>query len=151
MAEYFWNAALMRRVFAVPEEVVDRHLRLAGTIQWKVLLWLSRNGGAFDLAACVKATGERESDCADALQYWVSAGVLEGDGVSTAPAPVAAQEATPVKKAPAARPKVTKPQMTEAIRRQKKDEEFGGLLIEVGARMGRPLSNGDAETLLSLS
>lgn len=150
MAEYFWNAALMRRVFAVPEEVVDRHLRLAGTIQWKVLLWLSRNGGAFDLAACAKATGERESDCADALQYWVSAGVLEGDGVSTAPAPVAAQEATPVKKAPAARPKVTKPQMTEVIRRQKKDEEFGGLLIEVGARMGRPLSNGDAETLLYL-
>ena len=155
MAEYFWNAALMRRVFAVPEEVVDRHLRLAGTIQWKVLLWLSRNGGAFEAAACAKATGERESDCRDALQYWIAAGVLESDGapVASAPAPTPTPVEVPAVQPapkPTARPKVTKPQMTEVIRRQKKDEEFGGLLVEVGARMGRPLSNGDAETMLYL-
>lgn len=153
MAEYFWNASMMRHVFAVPEEVVDRHLRLAGTVQWKVLLHVSRNGGVFDATACSKAIGERESDCLDALQYWISAGVLEGEHVVPPVAPTVpetvAVTVTPSTKT-VARPKAVKPQMTEVIRRQKKDEEFGGLLVEVSARMGRPLSNGDAETLLYL-
>ncbi len=148
MAEYVWNAALMRRVFVVPEEIADRHLRLAGSVQLKVLLWLSRNDGAFDADACAKAIGETAPDCRDALQYWVAAGVLQATGdeepvvITELPAP------QPVKKP--ARPKVTKPQMTDVIRWQTKDEEFGGLLTEVSTRMGRPLSNGDAETLLYL-
>ena len=148
MAEYVWNATLMRRVFVVPEDIADRHLRLAGSVQLKVLLWLSRNDGAFDADACAKAIGETAPDCRDALQYWVAAGVLQATDeeepvvITQPPAP------QPAKKP--ARPKVIKPQMTDVIRRQTKDEEFGGLLTEVSARMGRPLSNGDAETLLYL-
>ncbi len=149
MTEYVWNATLMRRVFVIPEEIADRHLRLAGSVQLKVLLWLSRNDGQFDADACAKAIGENAADCRDALQYWVLAGVVHETGESELPTAVTEFSAPqPVKKA--TRPKVIKPQMTEVIRRQKKDEEFGGLLTEVGARMGRPLSNGDAETLLYL-
>ncbi|MBR5539931.1 MAG: DnaD domain protein [Clostridia bacterium] len=149
MAEYVWNASLMRRVFVVPEEIADRHLRLAGSVQLKVLLWLSRNDGQFDAEACAKAIGETAPDCRDALQYWVAASVLqvtddEQELVVIAEAPVPQPTTKP------ARPKVKKPQMTDVIRRQTKDEEFGGLLTEVSARMGRPLSNGDAETLLYL-
>ncbi len=149
MAEYVWNASLMRHVFVMPEEIADRHLRLAGSVQLKVLLWLSRNDGAFDADACAKAIGETAPDCRDALQYWVAAGVLQATGDEEEPVVITETPAPqPVKKP--ARPKVTKPQMTDVIRRQTKDEEFGGLLTEVGARMGRPLSNGDAETLLYL-
>lgn len=149
MAEYVWNASLMRHVFVVPEEIADRHLRLAGSVQLKVLLWLSRNDGEFDADRCAKAIGETAPDCRDALQYWVAAGVLqstdEPEETVAIPETVAPQPAKKV-----TRPKVVKPQMTDVIRRQTKDEEFGGLLTEVGARMGRPLSNGDAETLLYL-
>ncbi len=151
MAEYVWNASLMRHVFVVPEEIADRHLRLAGSVQLKVLLWLSRNDGAFDADVCAKAIGETAPDCRDALQYWVAAGVLQGTDEPEEEATtvtLAVSVPQPAKKA--ARPKVTKPQMTDVLRRQTKDEEFGGLLTEVSARMGRPLSNGDAETLLYL-
>ncbi len=151
MAEYFWNPSLMRHVFAVPEEIVDRHLRLAGSVQLKVLLWVSRNG-AFDAEACSAAIGVSAPDCADALQYWVMAGVLSGgepQAVTIPAAPVPAAE-KPVSKPKAARLKVHKPQLTEVIHRQQQDGEFDGLLTEVSARMGRPLGNGDLETLLYL-
>ena len=150
MAEYVWNASLMRHVFVVPEEIADRHLRLAGSVQLKVLLWLSRNDGGFDADACAKAIGETAPDCRDALQYWVAAGVLQGTDEPEVPAAVSPEVSVPQPIKKTARPKVSKPQMTDVIRRQTKDEEFGGLLTEVSARMGRPLSNGDAETLLYL-
>ncbi len=148
MAEYVWNASLMRRVFVVPEEIADRHLRLAGSVQLKVLLWLSRNDGAFDADVCAKAIGETAPDCRDALQYWVAAGVLQSTEEEETLVIAEVSAPQPAKKP--TRPKVSKPQMTDVIRRQTKDEEFGGLLTEVSARMGRPLSNGDAETLLYL-
>ena len=150
MAEYVWNASLMRRVFVVPEEIADRHLRLAGCVQLKVLLWLSRNDGAFDADACAKAIGETASDCRDALQYWVMAGVLQGTDEPETPVAAVPEVSVPQPVKKPARPKVVKPQMTDVIRRQTRDEEFGGLLTEISARMGRPLSNGDAETLLYL-
>lgn len=148
MAEYQWNASLMRGVFVLPDEIADRHLRIASFIQVKVLLWVSRNGGLFDADACAKAVGECAPDCCDALQYWVGSGILQLSGELSAPQPAEVQP--PVKKAVSPRPKVTKPQMTAVIARQSRDEEFGVLLTEASARMGRPLTNGDAETLLYL-
>ena len=153
MADYLWKASLMRRVFVLPKEIADRHLRLCSFIQLKVLLWVSRNSGVFDVEACAKAIGESVPDCQDALQYWVAVKVLHPSEESAAVVsdtkamPTKAEVVEPPK---LKRPKVEKPQMTQVIRRQKKDEEFGGLLTEVGARIGRPLSNGDAETLLYL-
>lgn len=156
MADYLWKPSLMRRVFVLPKEIADRHLRLCSFIQLKVLLWVSRNSGVFDVEACAKAIGESVPDCQDALQYWVAVKVLhpgeESAAVSEPKAsPVKTEVAEPPKKPEVPkRLKVEKPQMIQVIRRQKSDEEFGGLLTEVGARIGRPLSNGDAETLLYL-
>ena len=74
---YQWNPACLTRVFALPAEVVDRHIRLAGSAQLKVLLWLSCRGeGEFDPAACSAAIGLSPADCSDALQYWVACGLL---------------------------------------------------------------------------
>ncbi len=149
MADYFFKASLMRRVFTMPDAVVDEHLRLAGSVHLKVLLWLSRNGGEFDAEACAAAVGVSAADCCDALQYWVAAGLLEGDTPTPKVKDQPAAVTPPAPKAPS-RPKVNKPQMPQVLARQQRDEEFGGLLTEVSARMGRPLSNGDAETLLYL-
>ena len=149
MAEYFWNPSLMRHVFAVPEEIVDRHLRFAHEEQLKVLLWVSRNG-MFDVDACAHDTGVQASDCVDALQYWVAAGVLNGSEPIAVTPTVTQVPPTPQKAKTAPRPKVHKPQLTDVVRRQQEDGEFDGLLVEVSARMGRPLGNGDLETLLYL-
>ena len=152
MAEYIWKPSLMRRVFVLPEAIADKHLKMAGSVQLKVLLWVSRHGGSFDAEACAKAVGVSAPDCMDALQYWVAAGVLLSDGSEPMPEPTASEK-PPAPVAPPRAvtvPKVNKPQMTDVVRRQKKDGEFRGLLTEVSVRMGRPLSNGDAETLLYL-
>ncbi len=149
LAEYNWNAPLLRRVFVVPEDVADKHLRLAGAVQLKVLLWLSRHGGQYDDEACSYAVGASAPDCRDALRYWVEAGVLLGDEDAPAPAVKPAPE-KPAPKVPAARPQPVKPQMPEVIARRETSTEFAYLLDEVSTRTGRPLSPGDMETLLYL-
>ena len=42
--EIKWNIENPAGVFILPNEVVDKHLRLAGMMQLKVLLWLARTG-----------------------------------------------------------------------------------------------------------
>ena len=54
--EYRWNPEVWTEAVALPAAVVDRHIRLAGPTQLKVLLWLARRGqGTFDAAACAAA------------------------------------------------------------------------------------------------
>ena len=159
-----WNPEALDEVFALPAQVVDRHIRLAGSAQLKVLLWLARAGrGTFDADACASAIGLSAADCTDALQYWVETGVLSRDGEKARPAAKAPQKAAQPKAAvsvpaaaapsaevPAARPRAVKPQMTEVIARQKNSPEFAYLLDTTSARLGRPISHGDMETLLYL-
>lgn len=149
MAEYRWNASLLRRVFVVPEDVADEHLRLAGAVQLKVLLWLSRHGGEYDDQRCADAIGASPADCRDAVRYWVELGVLDGEEVPSAVPVVAVPEKTP-SKPPIVRPQVVKPQMPEVIARREGCAEFAYLLDEVSARLGKPLSPTDMETLLYL-
>ena len=159
-----WNPEALDEVFALPAQVVDRHIRLAGSAQLKVLLWLARAGrGTFDADACAAAIGLSAADCTDALQYWVETGVLSRGGEKAYPAAKAPQKAAQPKAAasvpaaaavpaavPAARPRAVKPQMTEVIARQKRSPEFAYLLDTTSARLGRPISHGDMETLLYL-
>ena len=168
--DYRWNPDQFAEVFALPAAVVDRHIRLAGSAQLKVLLWLARAGhGRFDAADCAAAIGLPAADCADALQYWLETGVLAaqggqpaataaipeeparrraapaagGDAVQSAPAPAAPR-------VPAPRPAAVKPQIREVLARQKDSPEFAGLLDMASARLGRPLSHGDMATLCYL-
>ena len=39
------NLGMWNSVFAVPTQVVDQHLKLAGGVHLKVLLWLLRHAG----------------------------------------------------------------------------------------------------------
>lgn len=160
---YIWNSLLLGDVFVLPGDIVDNHLRLAGSTQLKVLLWCARSGhGAFDAQACSAAIGVSPADCVDALQYWLQTGVLlAADSeaatapVSTAPAPLPKPEAPA---APAmivmppakARPAAVKPQLDEVLARQQDSSDFAGLITAVEARLGRPLSHGDMSTLLYL-
>lgn len=148
MAEYHWDPRGFGRVLAIPAAVAEQHLKLAGPIQLKVLLWHAANG-TFDPDACAAAVGYPAADCVDAMQYWVSAGVL---GTADAPpSPVAAAPAPAASvTAPVSRPKAVKPQLQEVIAAQNSSPEFAYLLDTVSARLGKPLSGGDMETLLYL-
>ncbi len=158
--KYRWNSEQLGSIFALPAAVVDQHIRMAGSAQLKVLLWFSRHGGGcFDAADCSAAIGLSPADCADAMQYWVEAKVLlpcsaeeqqeqaetKAEAVSTADK----QSAPPVPKI-LPRPQPVKPQMKEVLARQKSSPEFDYLLQTASARLGRPITHGDMETLLYL-
>lgn len=158
--DYRLNPEVLGEVFAVPAAVVDNHIKLAGSAQLKVLLWLLRGGGGvFDAERCSRAIGLSPADCSDALQYWYATGILlpKQEGTRPAPMPGNAQAepapqqepAAPVRE-PVVRPRPVKPQMKEVIARQKENSEFAYLLDTASARLGRPVSQADMETLLYL-
>ena len=153
---YRWNAEHMHEMAVIPAVVADKHLKLASEIHLKVLLWLARFGqGDFNADTCAEALGVSKEDCEDAFCYWSEAGVLSISRRKNAPAAekkptvVTPAPETPAK-APAARPKAVKPQMTEVVARKQQSKAFSDLLDTASARLGRPISNGDMETLLYL-
>ena len=76
-----WNS-----VFAVPSSLVDKHIKLAGALQLKVLLWVLRHAGEpISCEEISKALGATPADTADALQYWTETGLLTDAGDSLEP------------------------------------------------------------------
>ena len=78
---YSVNTNLFKSIFAVPTDIVDKHIRLANGDQLKVLLWILRNSTECpDISEMCKALKINPSDAEDYLQYWVLTGVLHSDG-----------------------------------------------------------------------
>lgn len=72
-------------IFAVPSSVVDEHLRLAGAAQLKALLYCLRHSQkSVSDEELSGALGISKADAADAVQYWVHAGVLSRGDDKTA-------------------------------------------------------------------
>lgn len=141
MSRYVWNDGDLNNLLVLPGEVADC-LSSAGAEQLRVLLWFSRRGTDFDVAACAAALGMSEPECVGCLNYWVEKGILRCDGAVAASA-----EPAPVKQA---RPAAVKPLWKEVLAYQQEHKEFNAFLQEVSARLGRPLNHGDNATLLYL-
>ena len=64
-------------IFAVPTDVVDKYLKIAGSAQLKVLLYILRNSGkefsAEDIAAALNMDAFDVKDC---IEFWSSFGVI---------------------------------------------------------------------------
>lgn len=157
-----WN-----QVFAVPAAVVDRHLKMAGSAQLKVLLWLLRRAGQEnDPEAIGAALGLSRADVCDAMQYWIEAGLIRESGgelmpaaperenaavqpdrkTETAPAPAPAKE----EKAPRrpVRPRLLDP--AEVAARINSDEELRCMMDAVQSIFARPVSTPEMGALLNL-
>ena len=63
-------------MFAVPEALVDEHLKLARELDLKVLLWILRRGEVGGLGALAQWLGRPEGDLVDAAQFWIDRGLL---------------------------------------------------------------------------
>ena len=92
-------------VFAVPTALVDTHMRLAGAVQLKVLLYLLRHAGhPVQEEEMAQSLGVSAADIKDALFYWQQAGLLPSAQEDTEPAsaPVAApaEPVAPAENAP---------------------------------------------------
>lgn len=161
-----WNG-----VFAVPNDVVDKYIRLATEKQLKVLLWLLRNAGSeYTAEEMAQALSVHPLDIGDYIQFWVNAGLLCEMPQGLVPAQRQAEnEIKPVpeekadgqaqvqqekvkaeKKKPRALSRPQKPDSAYVAKRLSESGELSFLMEEAQVILGRPLSGGDSATLLML-
>ncbi len=71
------NPSAYDSVFVLPTSVADKHIRLAGAVQLKVLLWIFRHSAEKpEIQDVSSALGIPCADISDALQYWIEAGII---------------------------------------------------------------------------
>lgn len=155
---YSVNPSVFKSIFAVPADIVDKHIRLANGDQLKVLLWILRNSPDNpDIDKMCADLRMNKTDALDYLQYWVLTGVLSDSGETFAPAPpsepavqtaTAAEKATPKAEFPAITP--SKPTSSEIAKRIDESPEIRNLFNEAQQKLGKTIGYDGQCTLLLL-
>ncbi len=156
-----WNS-----VFAVPCSVVDKHIKLAGSVQLKVLLWELRHAGeSFEPQDIANVLCIDKADVNDAMLYWQETGLFTAKDSELVPgkeAPLESKVPAPeVKQKPALeiKPEVnqhkilSRPQKADnafVAKRMCESTEIACLMQEAEQILGRLISNGDSATLLMI-
>ncbi len=154
---YSVNPSVFKSIFAVPTDIVDKHIRLANGDQLRVLLWILRNSTDNpDIDEMCKALKINSSDAADYLQYWVLTGVLSENGEIAAPAPASVSEKTETVKEEK-KPEISavsvvpsKPSSREILERIEESPEIGHLFNEAQQMLGKTIGYDGQCTLLLL-
>lgn len=74
---YSVNFSSWNGFFCVPQEIADRHLKLASPVSLKVILYILRQGKVdIDASLIAEALGINKNDVDDALIYWCGAGII---------------------------------------------------------------------------
>jgi len=82
---FLLEKAVWSSIFAVPSDIVDRHIKLCGETALKVLLVLLRHGGKVETEELARLLGRPQADILDAILYWQQAGVLSAEEQEGAP------------------------------------------------------------------
>jgi DnaD/phage-associated family protein len=147
-------------IFAVPTAIVDNHIKLAGSVQLKVLLWSLRNSGkSFSHEQIAQSLALPTADVKDALTYWIETGILslkkqkpsyhlQKNFMQTAVPPQKSEFSPKTPARPLSRPQ--KPDAKSIAKRITQDEAVSFLMQEAQVILGRPISNGDSATLLMI-
>ena len=160
---YTVNLGTWNSVFAVPCSVVDKGLKLAGSVQLKVLLWALRHAGEpFEPLEVAAALGIDRADVGDAMLYWQESGLFAKDPApgapeaKSAPAGAEAAAAPPAeepKPADAPRRVLSRPQKPDSgfvAKRIGESTEIACLMQSAQQVLGRLISGGESATLLMI-
>ncbi|MDR1630518.1 MAG: DnaD domain protein [Oscillospiraceae bacterium] len=157
---YQVNPASFGSVFVMPAEVVDKHLRLAGSVQLKVLLWFYRHAAACaEIDELVNFIGLPKADVFDALQYWVDCGLLIKQGEALLPQAVTPPPGTKEEAPEPAEEKkreslpeipLIKPTMRQVAARMGECAEVRSLFLEAQNILGRTIGFDAQSALLML-
>ncbi len=132
--------------FMLPTEIADSHLKLAGALQLRVILYCYRNMKTpIDVKAVSDFLNASEEDVKDALMFWSELGVLVCDNATQ---PVATKSEPTVKSVQP--PKAPKPDRTEVARRGMECPEIAFLLNESQKKFGRMLKQSESSVLVWL-
>lgn len=151
-------------VFAVPCSVVDNHIKLAGSVQLKVLLYFLRHAGEnLSIDDVASALSLSCADVKDAMQYWIETNLIstivkdslaenndkinsKNDIKSKLPLMTEKSENLSLRKKVVS----TRPDNKSIARRIDESEEIKYLMQEAQVILSRPISNSDSATLLML-
>ncbi|QAT50367.1 DnaD domain protein [Caproiciproducens sp. NJN-50] len=160
---YSINLGAWNSVFAVPCSVVDQNLKLAGSVQLKVLLWTLRHAGEpFEAQDIASALGIERADVRDALLYWQEAGLFSSGGTAESAKPARPETQAPsqpagetAKPAPAAETRrvLSRPQKPDSgfvAKRIEESTDISCLMQSAQQVLGRLISGGESATLLMI-
>lgn len=130
--------------FSVPSEIVDSHIKLAGALQLRVILYCLRHTYDAEINPAVMAElfSVSEEDINDALMFWAELGFIECEGPVFTPSLPAVET---VKVAP---PKAPRPDRKEVARRGLESPEIAFLLNEAQQKFGRMLKQSESSVLV---
>lgn len=81
-------------IFAVPTDVVDKYLKIAGSAQLKVLLWILRHSGEqFEIETISEQLNMGTFDVKDCIEFWTSFNIISADNNIITPAGKSSQQA----------------------------------------------------------
>ena len=151
---YKVNPDALSAVFMVPSQIVDKHIKLAGGQQLKVLLWTLRHAGeGFDMEKLCRDLNFSVPDAQDYLQYWVETGILVSDGTAdSAFAPVVSEKNAEPPKAKKELPDIepSRPTAAEIAQRAEESADIKFLLLETQNKLGRTIGYDGQCTLLMM-
>ena len=130
--------------FSVPSAIVDSHLKLAGALQLRVILYCLRHtyDAEINPALMAELFSVSEEDINDALMFWAELGFIECEGPTFKPQ----QTVTELPKV--APPKAPRPDRKEVARRGLESPEIAFLLNEAQQKFGRMLKQSESSVLV---
>lgn len=167
---YHISPEAWKQMFPIPADIVDNHIRLAGTLQLKVLLILFRySAEGTDEEKIAQILKTDPADVRDAMNYWAENGILLEDGAapqakpapapkkSETPKPAVQQRAEPqqIKSSPVPAAVVSplpeiKPDLEQIASRCEECPELRYLYTEAQAKLGRTIGYDGQASLLML-
>lgn len=168
--EYSFDMGIWNSVFAVPTSLIDKHLKLAGKDQLKVILWILRHAGeSFSCGQIAKSVGIRDEVAEEAIEYWIDCGILAQNKNSLTPAesPIASppgfpsatekglssesKSPEPQKEAPELpKKRLLKPDGLYVAKRVNESPKLRMLMEETETTLGKTLSPALTSTLVSV-
>lgn len=149
------NPSYYGSVFVTPKIIVEKYIKMASFCALKSLLWILNNqGGNFSVEEIAKAVGSSQADTKEAVEYWISEGILIKNGDSSpVPSPTVSdshlkneevksenKSATEVKEKPSAPEiKLVRPTYEQVSQRIAEDDNIAGLLNQAQIMLGKSL------------
>ena len=139
--EYKINQAKLGSGFFLPTEVADKHIKLAGAMQLKVLLFAYRHiAEPLKPETMALALNISVNDVEDALGFWCELGYF----ISEQSTPVIIEPKRTIRKA------AIKPSREEIVELSLQDDKIRFILNEAQAKFGRLLRQNETSTLVWL-
>lgn len=153
---YNVNPRAWGAVFPVPSDVVDKHIRLAGSTQLKVLLWLLRNvSQSPDSEEIAQGLRLDRDEVEDALKFWIDAGIVTSDGEASDKTNAVAEnqikkDHSPLRFSPKKELTYIKPNIAQILERVNEDDEIRFMFSEAQSILSKTIGHDGQSTLLML-